>query len=173
MKATLLRGLQEGTVLVVSLLILLLMTIIGVTAMNTNTLEEKMAGNTRDRNLALQAAESALRDGENWLSGLIGKPESCSAAPCNLWQLNVLDLSTMNWNSDGRLYSQGTALGVGHTLAEAPRFVIEQAGYKPDSLKIGTSYPSPGLYYYRVTARGRGGTTAAQVLLQTTYIRRY
>ena len=35
--------------------------------MQTTTMEEKMAGNMRDRNLAFQAAEAALRTGEGYL----------------------------------------------------------------------------------------------------------
>ena len=52
---------EHGAVLVVSLLLLLVMTIIGVTAMSTNSLEERIAGNLRDQDLAFQATESAVR----------------------------------------------------------------------------------------------------------------
>jgi type IV pilus assembly protein PilX len=55
---------QTGVVLVVSLIILLLLTIIGLSAMQTTALEERMAGNLRDKDLAFQVAESALRAAE-------------------------------------------------------------------------------------------------------------
>ncbi len=55
---------QAGVVLVVSLIILLLLTIIGLSAMQTTALEERMAGNLRDKDLAFQVAESALRAAE-------------------------------------------------------------------------------------------------------------
>ena len=58
---------QAGSALIVSLVILLLLTLIGVTAMSTTSLEERMAGNNRDENIAFQAAETAARDGENWI----------------------------------------------------------------------------------------------------------
>lgn len=48
---------QKGAVLAISLIILLLMTIIGVSAMQGTTLQEKMAGNLRDYNLAFQAGK--------------------------------------------------------------------------------------------------------------------
>lgn len=57
---------QTGSALFLSLVFLLLLTLLGVTAMESGTLEEKMAGNSRSRNVAFQAAESALRDAE-WL----------------------------------------------------------------------------------------------------------
>ena len=52
---------QSGAVLVVSLIFLLVLTVIGVAAMQNTSLEEKMAGNVKDRNLAFQNAESARR----------------------------------------------------------------------------------------------------------------
>lgn len=59
---------QRGAVLIISLIFLLLMTIIGVTSMQTTSMQERMAGNTRDMNFAFQAGELALRQAENNLN---------------------------------------------------------------------------------------------------------
>ncbi|TCK05937.1 pilus assembly PilX family protein [Marinobacterium mangrovicola] len=56
---------ESGAALIVALIMLLLITIIGVSAMQTTTMEERMAGNLRDRHVAFQAAEAALRQGES------------------------------------------------------------------------------------------------------------
>ena len=56
---------QEGAVLVVGLIILVLLTLLGVQAMRGNVSQERMAFNMRERNVAFQAAEAALRVGEN------------------------------------------------------------------------------------------------------------
>jgi type IV pilus assembly protein PilX len=53
---------QRGAVLIVALLFLVILTMLGLTAMSGTTMEERMSGNTRDINIALQAAEAALRD---------------------------------------------------------------------------------------------------------------
>jgi type IV pilus assembly protein PilX len=53
-----------GAVLLVSLVMLLLLTLIGLAGMRMVQLEERMAGNLRDRQMAFQAAEAALRAGE-------------------------------------------------------------------------------------------------------------
>jgi len=53
------RRAQRGAVLVVGLLILLVLTLIGVTAMRGATLEERMAANATFTQQALQAADSA------------------------------------------------------------------------------------------------------------------
>lgn len=55
---------QRGAALVISLIILALMTLIGVTAIQVSTQQEKMVANARDSNNAFQAAESALRRAE-------------------------------------------------------------------------------------------------------------
>lgn len=58
------RTRQSGTVLIVGLIILVIITMIGLTSMQTTTQQERMAGNLGDRNAALQFAEGALRQGE-------------------------------------------------------------------------------------------------------------
>ena len=60
---------QQGAVLVVALIMLLLLTIIGISSMRSTTLQERMAGNLRDESHALQAAEAAMRQGEAVVKG--------------------------------------------------------------------------------------------------------
>lgn len=55
---------QTGATLAISLVLLTIATLVGIVAMQGTTLQEKMAGNLRDSNLAFQAAESALAAGE-------------------------------------------------------------------------------------------------------------
>ena len=63
---------QQGAILIIALLFLVLLTIIGVSSISGVALEEKMAGNLREQNVAFQAAESALRDAEIDLETGIG-----------------------------------------------------------------------------------------------------
>ena len=51
---------QQGAVLIVSLIILVVMTLIGVASMSTSLLQEKMAYNAQNTNTTFQAAESAF-----------------------------------------------------------------------------------------------------------------
>lgn len=53
---------QRGVVLAVSLILLLLLTILAITASTSSTLQERMAANAQDENIAFQASESALAD---------------------------------------------------------------------------------------------------------------
>ncbi|WP_443216447.1 pilus assembly PilX family protein [Pseudomonas sp. GM49] len=56
---------QRGMALLVSLVFLLLLTLIGLSSMQSATLQEKMAGSVALRNQSFQSAEAALRVGES------------------------------------------------------------------------------------------------------------
>ncbi|MDH3513269.1 MAG: PilX N-terminal domain-containing pilus assembly protein [Gammaproteobacteria bacterium] len=56
---------QRGTALIMSMVILMILTILGITAMGTASLEEKMSGNTQEATRAFQAAESGLSEAFN------------------------------------------------------------------------------------------------------------
>jgi len=57
-------GRQSGFALIVGLVVLVLLTLIMLMALRMASLEERMAGNLRNQNIAFQAAESALREAE-------------------------------------------------------------------------------------------------------------
>lgn len=50
--------------MITALIFLVMLTIIGVAAARMSSLEERMAGNMRDRDVALRAAEMCLREAE-------------------------------------------------------------------------------------------------------------
>jgi type IV pilus assembly protein PilX len=60
---------RRGIALVVALVILAVLSLIGVAAYSVATQEERMAGNSRDRMRAFEAAEAALRDCEAVVQG--------------------------------------------------------------------------------------------------------
>jgi len=70
MKQTRLAHRQGGAILIVTLLFLVILTMLGITAITGTTMEERMAGNTRDSAIALQAAEAALRDARRDISNI-------------------------------------------------------------------------------------------------------
>ena len=65
---------QRGLALVMSLVILLVLTLLGVTAMNTSNLQILMTGNSQYQTTALNKAESVLRTAEDVISDFIGTP---------------------------------------------------------------------------------------------------
>lgn len=61
---------QRGSVLVVSLIILLVMTLLGVSAMDSSNMEQRMATAGKNRQLLFRAAETTLALGEQYLEDL-------------------------------------------------------------------------------------------------------
>ncbi|HYA37979.1 MAG TPA: PilX N-terminal domain-containing pilus assembly protein [Candidatus Methylomirabilis sp.] len=53
-------GRQRGMALVFALVVLLILTILGVSSLRTSSLEQLMAGNTQEQTRALEAADSGL-----------------------------------------------------------------------------------------------------------------
>src|SRR5688572_33183181 len=85
---------ERGAVLIVALLFLVMLTMLGITAMTGTTMEERMAGNARDNSVAFQAAEAALRDarrdlGEWAVAGYGGKRNLPTG-----WALSIFNFGT-------------------------------------------------------------------------------
>jgi type IV pilus assembly protein PilX len=165
---------QRGAVLAIALIMLLVMTILGVTAMQMSRVEERMAGNTRDINLAFQGAEAGLRDAEARLDAFIGaKPPTCATAPCNFWRKNFWTISLRDqalswWNTNGREYGvAGTPEVAGVT--RDPRTVTQEIGCVRDSL-VEPNYQ--GRAFHRVTANSAGASNTTEAVLESTYAKR-
>jgi len=158
---------QAGSALIVSLLILLVMTLIGVTAMSSSNLEEKMAGNSRDMMLAFQAAEAALRDGEDVVANLVTLAPFAACGGTYLYDqgCNPDVTSDATW-ATARDYS-----GTIDKVKTKPKYIIEYTGDAGGSQGLNVDNygdsSSEIISTFRVTARGTGGTDNAVVLLQS------
>lgn len=146
---------QRGMTLLVSLIFLTILSLLGIWAVTNNNLQERMAGNTRNRDLAFQAAEAALDHAENTLTTWRGGPFNGSVSGLASYDATQANDATYwrditHWAS----YRQ-VPVGTLNQVAEQPRYIVEKM---PD---VGT------VEYYRVTARGVGGSTNAVAILQT------
>lgn len=146
---------QQGATLIVALIFLAILALLGVTVAQTTQLEERMASNTRDRDLALQATEAAL----SWAG--VNMAALSAAAP----QLNTaLGNNAAYWSAYNWAGSSTQLTGANITvngLATYPQLVVQRRG----------GVPPPGTSAnYRVTARGVGATSNAVVILQAEYV---
>ena len=103
----------KGFVLVTALLFLLVLTMLGISSLQGSTFQERMAGNLRDRNLALQAAELALRDAARDLATKKADGISyCLAdgAGCRPWPERPKDVTQVDgfWKMSGELRQSWT-----------------------------------------------------------------
>jgi type IV pilus assembly protein PilX len=163
---------QRGISLFIVMIFLVILSVIGVTAIQSSTFSARIAGNEADRTLAFQAAEAALRDAEKDING------SCVAASCRSTPISpetadifgatcalglCLPNSTApvwevkaNWTTADRAASYGT-----YTGATALPAVSQQPQYLVEYFKLGETF------IYRVTAVGYGASSSTQVMLQT------
>jgi type IV pilus assembly protein PilX len=180
---------QRGAVLVVSLLLLLVMSVLALAASQATRMQERMAGNSRDYDLALQSAEAGLRKAERLIDdpNLTAAPFPCTSGRCQVFELNILpaDIAyrshTAWWDDNAWTYSSGLTwtntqqnelTGAGRAHRD-PQYVIEEVEEVPDSLKASPTGPSPSRIYYRITSAAEGGTDRAVVVLQSTFARRF
>lgn len=183
------RHTQRGAVLAVSLLILLVMTIIGIASMGSTTLQEKMANNNKQRQIALQAAEVALRTGETFLVSTINSVTSLATnfnatapvdglyserAPLVGTATRPLPASSNIFDDAGWLAS-GNAVAVTtmSNLSRQPRFIIEYMGRVGEPPKTGyvNKKPDTRQYAFRITAIGwgEGAAPTARYVLQSSF----
>lgn len=157
-----LPGQQNGAVLIVTLIMLLLMTLLAIGSMRGTVLQERMAGNLRDENLAFQAAEMAQREAEQ-------KAKNKSVAD---WQSTA---ATDDWTNAAALSGQEQAI---YRINPLPGVTVRQTG---DSLQAGQAVTTSVL---RIETKGLGaaldapasdneaGTASSAVQISTLYIRR-
>lgn len=174
---------QQGAVLVVGLIFLVLMTLVGVTAMRTGVLDERMAGNLRDTKVAFEAAEAALRnaeedelamltdlsnfDGNRTTTGHEGRYTLIEPEPA----VNTLFTATTWSGNASTLYANtsyvSTVANI-HNILNQPRWMAKMLaidGPLNMSLKGETGV------VFRVTGRGTGGSDRTQVVLRSLYRR--
>ena len=182
---------QRGLSLVTTLLFMVAALMLGVSVLSVNVMQERTIGNTKDRDLALQAAEAALRDAEGHLLTLgsnIACPavvftEACTDGLCVPPSQRATPSSQsveqgFDWTVDAnvRKYGQctgGTKFpGIANTDEAQPRYVIEKVGElgtpSGESMKLGVAPTSTGTGY-RITARAVGTRPETVVILQSMY----
>ncbi|MFC1602018.1 PilX N-terminal domain-containing pilus assembly protein [Pseudomonadota bacterium] len=170
---------QQGAVLIIALLFLLIVTLLGVSAMQSSVMEERMAGNMHDHNMAFQAAESGLKDGWDWLLPLTGRPLPDGTASNGVYTDGSIGAEPadyiFDWEGLGTDYGANTSNNAGdfpHN-AKPPIYVIEEAAFVSDSLNPESKAKGAGKYYYRVSAVGYGGSDASEVVVQSVYEKRF
>ncbi len=136
---------QSGAVLVIGLIILVVLTLLGVQGMRTNVAQERMASNMRERNVAFQAAESALRVGE-------------SLGPFDSTGVPLAD--PLNW---GAGEETDTLVAFDDGLEADPAYHVGP----PERVRIGLTLPAEFRLIYPIAARGVGRQEGSVVVLQS------
>jgi type IV pilus assembly protein PilX len=165
---------QSGVALIISLILLVLMTLVGLAGIRMISKEERMVGQVYDRSLALQAAESALREAEIKIEDA-GRPAPAVNTACALSgapaQVKVCgDLvaaSVPRWISTSFTdWTPASPVG-SSTLIITPEYFVEYLGgnFSCSLLNVAASTCKR----YRVSVRAKAGSDRASVVLQSIY----
>lgn len=177
------RAGQRGVALVVALLLLVVITLVGLAAVRGTIMQQKMASNLFDRQIAFQSAEAAMRAAQARIAGNPGDiARNCQAGGvfCQSNPFNDPNLPA------GKVITVTSGTSVGQFAASnlaisQPQYVIENMGnwYNPSTStgygqsanahNYGAQGTSTTAVYYRVTARSGDPATVgdrAVVVLQ-------
>ena len=178
-------GGQRGFSLITTLLFMLAAVVLGISVMGVNMMQERIVGNSKDRDLALQAAEAALRDAEADIASNVNPTtafaDDCSLGLCTPPTLRAtvsplpVDKQTgFSWSSSTqvRAYGQYTGAPALPGVSSPPVYVIEKLGNlgtpAGESVVLGAEAVAPGVGY-RITARATGARPETVTFLQSIY----
>lgn len=183
---------QHGSVLLVTMVMLVVMTLVGLAGIEVTGLEEKMVLNMRDRQAALEAAEVALKQAEEYVcqdltdGSIKGKgsgdgqggyydvrvPDGCNTDDKN----QGIPVGEKDWEAsckvDGASVLSVQQKKAYQRLVETPTFIVEKLWEdNPDkSSETGKAVRTGGMsVYHRITIRAKGLTANTEVRLQTVF----
>lgn len=169
---------QQGAALLMGLILLLIMTLLGISAMRGTTLQERMAGALHEQNLALQSAESALRAGEQALLDSV----TLNFSQPGWYDSNQTD-KVPDWENDGTNVAEVGDGGVVEHAPEGldrqnnPQFyvvripVVQADSSQGSSMSLGDGTVNTEFDMYKIVARGFGNNTRSVVILESTFRR--
>lgn len=168
------RAFEQGMALISALLLLLVTTILGIAMFRSFGLLERIAGNTREKQRALGAAESAQTYAEWWLTSNSGLNATagvtCATSPATATVCsNVLaSPASLPWSAGAVSYNPGNTMTVGAAgtagdYVSAPLFYISFLGtsYDPNSQTTTNTY--------QIDAAGYAGTSNSTAVVEDTY----
>lgn len=188
---------QRGAVLIIGLILLFSLTLLGIGAMGTNLMQQRMAANMGDAILAFNAADTLIRREQEWLrsqpleSALLSQDcdnnTRCIYDVDKATNKNILFATylTDEWWDESAVFSQTwwndnaydycctpIPVNLDNVLID-PRIVVEWKQYELDSIDIGITSNPTGTTYYRMTARGTGSTSLSESIIQSTVSKRW
>jgi type IV pilus assembly protein PilX len=179
---------QRGAVLFVALILLLILTLLGVTAARMETAEERMAMNDDNHQLALQSGEAVLRQVEDQIAaGMLSNDESFVNGVSGQFdlakELGATGVPTAPPGNGTSIADQTTSMttsgvayggpSLGNVPVPTPTYIVEQfpavsaAGGDP---MCNGQYPSnSACIVNRITVLAQGGDTSSHVTVESIF----
>ena len=160
---------QRGVSLVVALVMLIVLTPIGVSSMNTAIVELKMAGSSQQQGIALNLANELLRVGEDDIETIVNNPiafDFAAGGDGYYTKADNVDVNQVNWAELG--------LTSNMPADQNDTFIAEYLGPETipgESRKLATDGRVIGgaVHTFRITSRSDTGKSALR-LVQSIYV---
>lgn len=164
---------QSGAVLIISLIFLIVLTILAVASTKSALFQERISGNSRNLNIAFQAAEAGLRLGEDKIA-----KKNFSVSDIGGHELTPQTLSsgtppifdTPDKFTGGKFYllQKATYPTIAVTKDVKYAVVKRPVSIDPGGLR-GTGTPRKVKNSYHIYSRGYGADGRTQVIVTSTY----
>lgn len=177
---------QQGAVLVIGLIVLLVLTLLGVSGMNNVTLEGKLTSNVQSLGMAFEGAEAGLVQCETYIRTNTFDVIEQNAVEVNAYTGGAVGSAarwweSFNWAADSTTFEAGAydsfvaAGGLNYVgLAEEPACVIEYIGLANPSLEFADAVSTESAtsrHVYRVTGFSYGADRRSQAVVESVYAR--
>ncbi len=171
---------QSGVALLVALVMLLLITLIGLAAARTQTLESRLNANQANREIALQQAEAALRYAES-IAGTYATPTAFMSNTGGLFYVTQPFTAPPEYECINTWSNYAGDTACGSRAATAVAYTNDllpfgSASYIIELLPQTPCYGCPvvmgqvaQVWPYRITANGVGGDGTSTVRVQSIY----
>jgi len=172
------RGRERGIIMFMALVLLLVLTILAVSLARLQTVEERLAQNDNNHQLALQTAEAALQAAfDDDVAGIYTDFSGATTGLNTLFnELNTtgttLGYSATTWTGANAILYNGAPLASAPAAAN-PQFVIENmAPVVPPGCNSGNAgnYGASQVTVHRITAHSAGGDGSASATVQALHI---
>ncbi len=181
---------QKGVVLVMTLAILLIVTIVGVSSVQMTSVLSSMVRNTNDGDVAFRAAEAGLKVAEAAIEAAINEDSDFEINAGGIYeeltiaQEAVADANGQTgarWERD-LTWTNANSIGVAFTLSQpgsGPRYIVEHVkavASEGQSINQGNANESTGndtTQVFRISVKGIGRPPTSQVYLQATYGKKF
>jgi type IV pilus assembly protein PilX len=160
---------SRGIALIVGLVILAILSMIGVAAFSISTQEERMAGNSRDRMRAFEAAEAALRDCEAFVGN--SPPPAFDGTVAGMYPAPASNLPTkaeaIDWTVNGNVHTYAGPLN--SEWSRPPACIAETFPVSRGTVPLGTPINQQQVQMAHITAVGYGLNRNTVVRLESYY----
>jgi type IV pilus assembly protein PilX len=173
MRRALLSRNEEGVVLVLCLITLVLLTLIGVSATTTSQLEAEISGNDKTYKEAFYAAEVSLAAGETVVNSILSRMDlNKGTTPAYYDKGTQAAWDKLEWDNAHTGVVDPIPSGL-NKMSDPPRYTIEEWKFwRGGSIMLSPDAPT-GTYWFTVRGQGTGTSKAAHVVLESIYAKQY